>query len=190
MDKINKIIDVILSEAQDQADQILMKADLKIAQSRSENDAQIEKIKLLAEDEIATEQESIAIKTESLIETRSRQKRLVQRQQLISEVIDLALKKFSSLSDQEKVDFYTELIDKRNIKAGEISLNRSEQSLLPQLLNRLGTDFSAGEVVDISGGVIIEHERIENNLSLDLIIRDNRPELSVIVSDILFSAEE
>jgi len=93
MDKINKIIDVILSEAQDQADQILMKADLKIAQSRSENDAQIEKIKLLAEDEIATEKESIAIKTESLIETRSRQKRLVQRQQLISEVIDLALKK-------------------------------------------------------------------------------------------------
>lgn len=92
MDKINKIIDVILSEAQDQADQILMKADLKIAQSRSENDAQIEKIKLLAEDEIATEKESIAIKTESLIETRSRQKRLVQRQQLISEVIDLALK--------------------------------------------------------------------------------------------------
>jgi len=80
-----------------------MKADLKIAQSRSENDAQIEKIKLLAEDEIATEKESIAIKTESLIETRSRQKRLVQRQQLISEVIDLALKKFGSLSDQEKL---------------------------------------------------------------------------------------
>jgi len=61
---------------------------------------------------------------------------------------------------------------------------------LPQLLTRLGTDFSAGEVVDISGGIIIEHERIENNLSLDLIIRDNRPELSVIVSEILFSAEE
>ena len=91
MDKINKIIDVILSEAQDQADQILMKADLKIAQSRSENDAQIEKIKLLAEDEIATEKEYIANKTESLIETRSIQKRLVQRQQRISEVIDIDL---------------------------------------------------------------------------------------------------
>jgi len=73
MDKINKIIEVILSEAQDQANQILQKTDKDIAQKRSETEAEIKKINLLTDQEIASEQKIIQIRTESLIETRLRQ---------------------------------------------------------------------------------------------------------------------
>lgn len=190
MDKINNIIDIILSEAQNEADQILLKVDQSIAKSKSENDAEIEMIKLLAEGEIATEKEAISLKTESLIETRSRQQRLAQRQQLISEVIELALKKFDDLSDQSKVELYAKTIRSRGVEAGEICLNRNEQELLKPLLSGLNSNFVAGEIVDISGGLIIKHNRIEENLSLDLIIRDNRPSLSVIVAGVLFPEDK
>ncbi|NLJ70372.1 MAG: hypothetical protein GX328_02755 [Clostridiaceae bacterium] len=189
MDKIDKIIEVILSEAQDQADKILQKADQDIARKRSEIEAEIKKINLLTDQEIASEQETIQIRTDSLIETRLRQERLKHRQLLIEEVIDLTLNKFNSQSDQEKIKFYSDLIQTKNIKSGEISLNRAEQSLLDPLLSKLGPEFSAGEISDISGGMIVKHDRIEENLSLDLIIRDNRAKLSVIVANELFTAE-
>lgn len=186
MDKINKIIEVILSEAQDQADQILQKADQDIAQKRSEIEAKIEKINLLTEQEIGSEQEIIQIRTESLIENRLRQEKLEQRQRLITEVIDLALNKFNLQSEQEKIKLYSDLIKAKDIKSGEICLNKAEQSLLDSLLSELGPGFSAGEIVDILGGMIIKHDRIEENLSLDLIVRDNRARLSVIVANELF----
>ncbi|NLM19530.1 MAG: hypothetical protein GX217_05845 [Clostridiaceae bacterium] len=186
MDKINKIIEVILSEAQDQANQILQKTDKDIAQKRSETEAEIKKINLLTDQEIASEQKIIQIRTESLIETRLRQEKLEQRQSLIAEVIDLALNKFNSQSEQEKIKLYSDLIQAKDIKSGEISLNRDEQRLLDSLLSQLGPGFSAGEIADISGGMIIKHDRIEENLSLDLIIRDHRAKLSVIVANQLF----
>jgi len=105
---------------------------------------------------------------------------------LIAEVIDLALNKFNSQSEQEKIKLYSDLIQAKDIKSGEISLNRDEQRLLDSLLSQLGPGFSAGEIADISGGMIIKHDRIEENLSLDLIIRDHRAKLSVIVANQLF----
>lgn len=187
MDKIDKIIEVILSEAQDQADQIWQKADLDIAQKRSETKAEIERINLLTDQAIKSEQKTIQIRTESLIETRLRQEKLEQRQRLIAEVIDLALNKFSSQSNQEKIELYSDLIQAKGIKSGAICLNKSEQDLLEPLLTKLGPKFSAGEIADISGGLIVKHDRIEENLSLDLIVRDNRAKLSVIVANQLFS---
>lgn len=186
MDKIDKIIEVILSEAQDQADLILQRADQEIARKRSEIKVEIEKINLLTDQTITSEQKSIQIRTESLIETRLRQEKLEHRQRLIAEVIDLALNKFNSQSNREKIKFYSDLIKAKGIKSGEISLNQAEQDLLEPLLAELGSGFSAGEIADISGGMIVKHDRIEENLSLDLIIRDNRAKLSVIVANELF----
>ncbi|HHU53635.1 MAG TPA: hypothetical protein GXZ43_06135 [Clostridiaceae bacterium] len=186
MDKIDKIIEVILSEAQAKADQILQRADHEIVRKRSETKVEIEKINLLTDQTIKSEQETMQIRTESLIETGLRQKRLEQRQCLIEEVIDLALLKFSSQSNQEKIKLYSDLIQAKGIKSGEISLNKAEQDLLEPLLTKLGSEFSAGAIADISGGLIVKHDRIEENLSLDLIIRDNRAKLSVIVANNLF----
>ena len=62
-------------------------------------------------------------------------------------------------------------------------MNKTEQELLDPLLTKLGSEFSAGEIADISGGLIVKHDRIEENLSLDLIIRDNQAKLSVIVAN-------
>ncbi|HZJ68635.1 MAG TPA: hypothetical protein VFD28_01315 [Candidatus Eisenbacteria bacterium] len=187
MDKIKDIIDIILSEAEEQAEQVLLKADAEIAQNSSEVENEIMRLQMVTDERISSEKDSIAMRTESILESRTRQIRLQQKQDVISKVIKLALKKFAAYPDDKKIEFYKKLITSRNIHAGEISLNQAEQKLVDQLLAELGSEFTAGDVADIEAGLIVTHNKIEENLSFDLVIRDKRSELSALAASELFA---
>lgn len=186
MDKIKDIIDIILSEAKEQAEQILLRADAEIAKNSSEAENEIARFQMVADERISSEQDLITTRAESMLESGSRQMKLQQKQDIISEVIELALNKFSAYSDLDKIDFYKKIILSRNIASGSLNLNQAEQHLLKPLLSELGSSFTAGDPADIRAGVIVTHNKIEENLSLDLVIRDKRSELSALAAYELF----
>ncbi len=186
MDKIKEILDVILSEAGEQAEQILKKAEAEIAKNSSQTDLDIFELTEQVNNQIYADVDAIYTRNESMIENRIRQLKLAQRQDLIQSVIDQAIAKFSAMSDDEKVSLYKSFIVSRGIDQGEISLNQADQKIMPALLAELGPSFSAGNIASIKGGLLLRHDRLEENLSLDLILRDKRAELSSLAADILF----
>ncbi len=187
MDKIKEITDIILSEAEAKADQIREHAEQTIARDKAEYEA--DRIKLSMESEKTTNSalESIRIRSQSLTESRLRQLKLAQRQELIQAVLDQTVEQFRNLPDQQKIDLYAELICRKNIKEGKIRVNQSEQKILDGLLQQLGDGFSKGEPIAIQGGLIVLHDLIEENFSIDLILRDKRSELSSLIAEILFN---
>lgn len=186
MDKIKEILDIILSEAEEQAEQILKKAEAEIAKNRSQTDLDIFELTEQINDQISVEVDAIYTRNESMIENKTRQLKLAQRQALIQSIIDQATKKFSNMPDEEKIALYQSMIKSRGIDRGEILLNQTEQYILPDLLAALGSSFTAGAIAPIKGGLLLVHDRIEENLSIDLILRDKRTELSSLAANILF----
>lgn len=187
MDKIKEILDVILSEAEEQAKQIIAKADAEIAKNSSQTDLDIFELTEEVDRQIHAEVDAIYTRNDSIIESKTRQLRLEQRQQLIQSIIDDAVNQFRTLDEDKKVTLYKSFVNSRHIIGGTISLNREDQGIMGRLLEELGDQFSAGPEANIKGGLLVVHDRIEENLSLDLILRDKRAELSSLAANLLFS---
>ena len=127
-------------------------------------------------------------RAESLADAERRKRGLADKQKIVDEVIARALGKLSAQPAETRAARYAGWIHSLNIEEGVITLSRDElTSLGGALLAALpaGRFSIAEEAGNFSGGLIVMHGRVQDNLTYDLIIRDHRPELARLVLDIV-----
>ena len=127
-------------------------------------------------------------RAESLADAERRKRGLASKQKIVDEVIARALGKLSAQPEETRAARYAGLIHALNIEEGVITLSGDEQtSVGGALLAALpaGRFSIAEEAGNFSGGLIVKHGRVQDNLTYDLIIRDHRPELARLVLDIV-----
>lgn len=187
MDGLNAIQAKILNEAKERAKEIALRAENYKTELIADAQKQKSAIIADAEEKANAQAEAMIKRAESMASMESRKSDLKARQDLITEVIEAALRKLSEKSDEEKITLYCELIKAHGIDKGEITLSREEQALGKALLERLGGGFSISEEPGtFTGGVIIKHGMIEDNLTFGLVVRNHRPDLSTLAASVLF----
>jgi len=127
-------------------------------------------------------------RAESLADAERRKRGLADKQKIVDEVIARALGKLSAQPAETRAARYAGWIHALNIEEGVITLSGDEQtSVGGALLAALpaGRFSIAEEAGNFSGGLIVKHGRVQDNLTYDLIIRDHRPELARLVLDIV-----
>lgn len=127
-------------------------------------------------------------RAESLADAERRKRGLADKQKIVDEVIARALGKLSAQPAETRAARYAGWIHSLNIEEGVITLSGDElTSLGGALLAALpaGRFSIAEEAGNFSGGLIVMHGRVQDNLTYDLIIRDHRPELARLVLDIV-----
>lgn len=186
MDGLQLIQDRILEQAQEKAAEIAAKAQ---EQSQSIiSQAQIEHDRYLADaaEKTKAQTEAMLNRASSLASMEKRKNNLQRRQRLIDRVIDQALLKVCGSSEADKLELYISLIEKTGAKNGIITLSQADQAIGNELIKRLKGDFSlADKPGSFSGGLILRRDRIEDNLTFDLIVRNQRPQLSAAAAEAL-----
>lgn len=186
MDGLQLIQDRILEQAQEKAAEIAAKAQ---EQSQSIiSQAQIEHDRYLADaaEKTKAQTEAMLNRASSLASMEKRKNNLQRRQRLIDRVIDQALLKVCGSSAADKLELYISLIEITGAKNGIITLSQSDQAIGNELIKRLKGDFSLGDKPgSFSGGLILRRDRIEDNLTFDLIVRNQRPQLSAAAAEAL-----
>ncbi|NLB10750.1 MAG: hypothetical protein GX834_06765 [Clostridiaceae bacterium] len=156
--------DVLLSEAETAAGELLEER-----RTQSEEDAK-----------------SLLSRGQSLVRSERRKITLRGRQSQIEGIIDAALNKLASDSAEIKLSRYVEMIESAGIKGGEIVLSSNDRELGSALLERLTGDFSlAEEPGDFRVGIIVKQDKIVDNLTYDLAVRNARNELTQYVAELL-----
>lgn len=186
MDGLQLIQDRILEQARDKAAEVSAKAQEQCQAIIDQ--AQTEHKRYLAEaaDKTKAQTEAMLNRATSLASMEKRKNNLQRRQRLIDRVIDQALLKVCGSSAADKLELYTSLVDKTGAKNGIITLAPADQAIGKDLINRLNGDFSlADQPGSFSGGLILRRDRIEDNLTFDLIVRNQRPQLSAAAAEAL-----
>lgn len=186
MDGLQLIQDRILEQARENAAEITARAQ-KQCQSIIDQ-AQAERDRYLAEaaDKTKAQTEAMLNRATSLASMEKRKRNLQRRQRLIDRVIDQALAGVCNSSTSDKLKLYGSLINKTGAKDGVITLSAADQSIGKDLISKLDGDFSlADDPGTFAGGLVLRRDRIEDNLTFDLIIRNQRPQLSAAAAEAL-----
>jgi len=123
---------------------------------------------------------------ESIADAERRKRDLAGKQEIVDEVITRALDKLLQEPPEKRVARYADWIHALNIGEGVITLSANEKTALGgALLKALpGGRFSiAEEEGDFTGGLMVAHGRVQDNLTYDLAVRDHRPELARLAFD-------
>ena len=86
-----------------------------------------------------------------------------------------------------RVKRYASWVYALGVNEGEITLAEGEEHLKEPLAAALGTgNFSFSKKAgNFSGGIMILHGRVVDNLTYDLVVRDHRPELTRYIFEML-----
>lgn len=192
MSGLDKILEQITQEAQDEANKILLTAQEAakklIASGKKEADDMAQAIRKQSELDIA----AAADRIQSGAELREKRVILQAKQEKIEEVFEQALKYLDSLDDQEYAQTICRMISKYATgQEGRILFNSRD-------LSRLSDDVRSSakkhhlevqeEPVSIRGGFILSYGDIEENCSFDVLIDASKEELQDGVGQLLFGS--
>lgn len=193
MDGINAILDRILADARDRSDYLIAQADQAAADIVAA--AQTSGEQLLAQAGVlaSSQAEAILSRARSAVAMEKRKAMLQARQDLIEEAIARAGLTVQNLPDTEKVSFCRSLLQASKIRKGSVILPAADRHLGPAMLDGLGDSMSFtldDESGDFTGGLIIRQGQVEENLTLDLLIKNSRTQLVQLAASILFPTTE
>lgn len=174
-DEADSRIADIRDEAKRYAEQIIADAE---AHGRSILDSENVRAKLDAEQMIA--------RAESLMRADQRKADLGRRQGDVDRLIREALDTLRRKSRDERVTLYAGIIRSRGLAPGEIVLGAGDQDIGQALLARLPEGFTlAGESGAFDGGFVVRRGSIEENMTYELAVRNNRPELAQLATRLI-----
>lgn len=193
MSGIDLIIEKIISQANQQADNELKYVNSKIDKQFVEQKKRFVRTleSELAHAAIKAQEEHKRVLAGAKLESR---KNLLQTKvDLINEVFDKTLEHLIGLSDDEKVSFLAN-VAKGSLLIGdnELMLNSSDQK---KIGSKLVKELSANknkkvslceETVETSGGLVIRNNKIQTNLTYEAILRVEREKLEGEVVKLLF----
>lgn len=188
MDGKQNIIDKILLDAQTQCEQILQQANQKADDIRNKAQQTIDK--QLEQLQEKLKQDSVDIVNNTLSNARldASKYALQQKQQLIDKVFQECYNKLVALQGKEYQQFVVSLL-RQYAENGEIVRIRKEDSKLitQDLISSCGKQLTLSkEYIDIDGGVVLEGNGYDKNLSLSMLIKYQREQHELSVAKILF----
>ncbi|MFW6381410.1 MAG: V-type ATP synthase subunit E [Bacillota bacterium] len=195
MEGIDRIKERILKDARQQADQELEEAEDQAEQIkvRADKDAGSRKEELVTRAE--TEAEDTRERIISMAELEMRKKRLATKQEMIQKAFDKALERLKNLDAEEYEDLLIGMI-LDNLESGqeEIILSpHDREQLSDKFLDKLQQAADrelnlklAEETREIEGGFILSGEGIESNNSFESLIRIEKSEIETKIAELLF----
>lgn len=197
MNGLDKLVDRISGEANDQIRSILDEAIAKAAEIKAEYDkrqkAECDRIEKKAQSEV----ETIESRAKASAELKTKQILLAGKQELLNDTIALAKEKLAGLSDQEYTDFIVKLFDKHIpredavLRLNAVDLNRIPKDVLDSFAKKAGeagADLKiSDEAAEIKNGFILDFGGIEENCTFDALIDQNIEELQDKVKSLLFA---
>ena len=199
---VEKIVERILREAEDEARKIEGDAQKEIERIRGDEAEQVKSI----EEEASAQAETAAREEEqrrlSAADLEFRKKRLAEKQGLIEGAFDRALRKLVDMDARAYGERIGHLllaaVDTGNEEV--IISSRDEERITQKLLDRtnelLVSQGRKGELKlseerrDLIGGFVLRRGRRETNCSLESIFASGREELEPMIAEKLFSEDE
>ena len=179
-----KIIDKIISDANNEANEIIRKAKLeadeKINLAKEKAEKQMSEYLNIAN----VEAEKAASKEISGAEMTAKKMILAKKQEILEHTLKLAKEKLFALPDDEYEKTIFDMIKKVN-QSGEIILSDEDRKAFGEKLASEGYNVSS-ETRDIGKGFIIKKGDIEYNYSFNSIIEVEKESIEQKATEILF----
>ena len=193
MNGIERIVQLIQSEAQTEIDEILKKAreEAEAIQARYQAQAEHEAAELnLKKERAAEEQEERLI---SVAQMESRKIVLATKQEMVEKAYALALEKLCSMSEDQRVQVLTDLLIKASNSGREEAIFSPEDySAVGQAAVKAANEASgkqltlSSETRPIKGGFILKDGNIEINCTFDTLVRLQKTGTAGMVAKKLF----
>lgn len=187
MDGINAIVNHILADASEKCAQHAAAAAEQVLAIQQQADQACAEIVAQASAKAQAHAESVLNRAASQVELEKRRALLEARQTLIDEAISLALLQLAELSQAEKADLYKQLLQSVQATSGLVTVNAADRGLMADVIARLGGQLELSQDSgDFIGGLLLTRGRIVDNLTFDLLVRNQRPQLAALAAAILF----
>ena len=179
MTGLELITDKIISQARAQADAIIAQANAQADGIKAEYAEEMQKQK---SELMQKKADALSLQTERFeaVKNAKRHDMLLQTQREVAQnIIEEAKKKILSLSDSEYFAFLAELYkNTANGSKGEILLTAEDKKRMPEgFVESLNGNLTISDENAPSAGFIIRSGRIEQNCTIEAIIRDRQNEL-------------
>ena len=184
MEGIERIKDHIIRQADDEVEVLVSETQRFVAKEVGDAERQVRLILEEATLRADMDAKELVRRGEGLAEAERRKQGLVLKQQRVDLVIDRALDLLLNEPPEERKARYATWVNGLGLESGVITLSATDLSEIGEkLLELLPPDrFSINPVPgEFSGGIVVEHGRVRDNLSYELIVRDHRAELARLV---------
>ena len=192
MDGIEAILDRILADARDRSDYLIAQAEQAAAETVAAAQTNGADVLVQAQVLASAQAEGILGRARSSAAMERRQALLKARQDIIGEAIVRATGSVQNMPDADKIAFYRHLLQISAIRTGSVILAAADRRLGPAVLDDPSEDGSFqldDEAGLFTGGLIVRQGMVEENLTLDLLIKTYRPQLVSLAASIIFPTE-
>ncbi len=197
MTGLDKIVEQILEEAENESKTILedanKKAELIIADAKKE----AEKIKANSDEKISMEKLSGENRAKSSADLKKRQTVLKAKQEIINDIISKAHESLINMEDEKYFEMMEKIVDKSVLpKDGQIVFSERDSKRLPKDFEKKVSDIAkkhggslalSDKNADIDGGFILVYGGIEENCSISAMFSANKENMADKVNSLLFT---
>lgn len=192
MDGLQAIIERILDDGRQQADQILERTRERIETQNKTVHEQGRQMMDDAKREASDASRGRLNRARSLASMESRKNGLQIRQDLIDEVIEQAVERLTGADEPERTARYIEMLKTLDDgkMTGTVCFSKKDQHLAQQVLAPFSGRFTLDEASgSFNGGLILRRGLIEDNLTYDLTVRNHRAQLVRTAAQVLFESD-
>jgi vacuolar-type H+-ATPase subunit E/Vma4 len=187
VDGIESIVDHILNQAREKIALVEASSSEQLAEIERQSAEACEAAARQIEAKAQAQADAVLNRATSQAALETRRTLLETRQKVIDEVLLAALDELCQLESQAKADLYAGLIASTGATHGQITVNEQDRGLMAELLPKLPGQFELAEAAGrFAGGILLRRGRIEENLTFDLLLRNQRPQLAALAAGILY----
>lgn len=184
----------IATDAKQESELIIQKAQEQIDEIRTKSDAEILSLEESYHGRFKKEEPEILNRREIVAKLDVKKLELDAKQELIAMAFNEAVKALSNLPKDKYLGFIKVLLEE-SVETGKeiVFLSEKEKNFTKAWLDAYNEEHKTSltiskEKVSISGGFILQNEDIDTNCSFDMLVSWNREDLEADVVKRLFSA--
>ncbi len=197
MTGLDKIVEQILEEAENESKTILEDANKKAEQIIADAKKEAEKIKANSDEKISMEKLSGENRAKSSADLKKRQTVLKSKQEIINDIISKAHESLINMEDEKYFEMMEKIVDKSVLpKDGQIVFSERDSKRLPKDFEKKVSDIAkkhggslalSDKNADIDGGFILVYGGIEENCSISAMFSANKENMADKVNSLLFT---
>lgn len=190
---LEQLIADLITEAEEEAAQILAAAKQKAAQLQKEEEQQLSKLK--QQELAAYDQELAEVKkrSQALAKLKARDKLVKAKNKIIADFYAALLQELNQLPTADYLNFLIKVLNSRSHFGGEVVLGKEDSQLGEELIRK--ANKMAGKKVftlsqethNLGRGLILKQDRISETLTLAELIKQFRAQTEVSVAKELFN---
>lgn len=187
MNGIEAIEKEIFAEAEARAQEIIAHAETQAEEITAQAQAQADEDYAAAAAQSNAAADAVVAREKQSAAQLAKKQVASSRQKLVYGAFDEAFRQLASLSDERYFALLEKLAQQAVLKDGELVLNEADRKKYGEKLSAAVKLPLAKDFADIPGGVIVRSGRVENNASLEIVVREARERMSYYISQLLFS---